>query len=36
MTRLGLLVGEADRPVPLLGTTRVHCAALTDFVLGDS
>jgi aspartate racemase len=33
-TEIDLLVGDGDADVPLLDTTRVHCDALIDFMLG--
>ncbi len=33
-TEIDLLVGAADVDVPLLDTTRIHCDALIDFMLG--
>ena len=35
-TEIGRLVGDTDADVPLLDTTRVHCDALIDFMLGDA
>jgi aspartate racemase len=34
-TELGLLLGARDADVPLLDTTRVHCDALIDVLLGE-
>jgi len=35
-TEIDLLIGADDTDVPLLDTTRVHCDALIDFMLGDA
>ncbi|HZW02296.1 MAG TPA: amino acid racemase [Anaerolineaceae bacterium] len=32
-TEIGLLVGEADSPVPLFDTTRIHAEAAVDWAL---
>ena len=32
-TEQGLLLRNGDAPVPLIDTTMLHCAALTDFIL---
>lgn len=34
-TEIGLLVGDADSPVPLFDTTRLHAEAAVDFALRD-
>ena len=34
-TEQGLLLRDGDAPVPLVDTTAVHCALLTDFMLGE-
>ena len=34
-TEQGLLLADGDASVPLIDTTRVHCDALIDFMLGD-
>ena len=35
-TEIGLLLRDGDAAVPLLDTTVLHCAALTDFISGDT
>ena len=35
-TEIDLLIGSGDVPVPLLDTTRIHCDALIDFMLGET
>jgi aspartate racemase len=32
-TEVGLLIGPADSDVPVIDTTEVHCAAITDFIV---
>jgi aspartate racemase len=32
-TEIGLLVRDGDAAVPLLDTTALHCAALTDVMI---
>jgi aspartate racemase len=35
-TEIGLLLRDGDAAVPLLDTSVLHCAALTDFICGDA
>lgn len=35
-TEIGLLIGEADSPVPVFDTTAIHAAAAVDFLLKGS
>mgnify|MGYP002476329470 CR=1 FL=1 len=34
-TEIGLLVGQADSPVPLFDTTRIHAEAAVDWAVGE-
>ena len=34
-TEIGLLLRDGDAPVPLLDTSLLHCAALTDIICGE-
>jgi aspartate racemase len=34
-TEIGLLLQDGDSSVPLLDTSVLHCAAITDFILGE-
>lgn len=35
-TEIGLLIKQADSPIPVFDTTAIHAAAAVDFLLGNA
>ncbi len=34
-TEIGLLISQADSPIPVFDTTAIHAAAAVEFLLGN-